>query len=182
MDSPVIKKKRRLDSSSRSSISLSPTDSKVDSGPSHKDVVLALAPFVCTEIKKNAKGKDIEYVVRECPNRKYCRNEGGLIRYQNKSGYKNPHLHLRTCVAKVSFIGIIFLALTSFIQQGDEGALLEMYRKTINRKTLQSKMGSHVNRCSVFVPTKRDVEVFELISMVLRKNLPLSIVEDDDWR
>ena len=52
MDSPVIKK-ARLDSSSRSSISLSPTNSKVDSGPSHKDVVLALAPFVCTEIKKH---------------------------------------------------------------------------------------------------------------------------------
>ena len=182
MDSPVIKKARLDSSSSRSSISLSPTNSKVDSGPSHKDVVLALAPFVCTEIKRNAKGKDIEYVVRECPNRKYCKNDGGLIRYQNKSGYKNPHLHLRTCVAKVSFIGIIFLALTSFISQGDEGALLEMYRKTVNRKTLQSKMSSHMNSGSVFVPTKRDVEVFELISMVLRKNLPLSIVEDDDWR
>ena len=168
MDSPpVIKKKPRLDSSSRSSISLSPSDSKVDSGPSHKDVVLALAPFVCTEIKKNVKGKDVEYVVRECPNQKYCKNDGGLIRYQNKSGYKNSHLHLRTCVAKVSFIGIIFLALTSFNQQGDEGALLEMYRKTLNRKTLQSKMSSHMNSGSVFVPTKRDVEVFELISMVL---------------
>ena len=57
MDLPVIKKKARLDSSSRSSISLSPTDSKVDSGPSHKDVVLALAPFVCTEIKKTQKGR-----------------------------------------------------------------------------------------------------------------------------
>ena len=120
--------------------------------------------------------------MRECPNWKYCKNDGGLIRYQNKSGYKNPHLHLRTCVAKVSFIGIIFLGLTSYIQQGDEGALLEMYRKTLHRKTLQSKMSSHMNSGSVFVPTKRDVEVFELISMVLRKNLPLSIVEDDDWR
>ena len=168
MDSPpVIKKKPRLDSSSRSSISLSPSDSKVDSGPSHKDVVLALAPFVCTEIKKNVKGKDVEYVVRECPNQKYCKNDGGLIRYQNKSGYKNPHLHLRMCVAKVSFISIIFLELTSFIEQGDEGALLEMYRKTLNRKTLQSKMSSHMDSGSVFVPTKRDVEVFELISMVL---------------
>ena len=107
MDSPVLTKKSRVDSS------ISPADSKKDSGPTQKEIVLALAPFVCTETKRNAKGKDIQYVVRECPNREYCKNDGGLIRYQNKSGYKNPHLHLRTCVAKVSFLTYLDRALTN---------------------------------------------------------------------
>ena len=70
--------------------------------PTQKQIVLALAPFVCIETRENEKGKEIEYVVRECPNKKYCKNPEGRIRYQNKCGYKNPHLHLRTCVARVS--------------------------------------------------------------------------------
>ena len=108
MDSPVLTKKLRVDSSS-----ISPGDTKKDSGPTQKEIVLALARFVCTETKRNAKGKDIQYVVRECPNREYCKNDGGLICYQNKSGYKNPHLHLRTCVAKVSFLTYLDRALTN---------------------------------------------------------------------
>ena len=74
------------------------------SKPSHKEIVCALATFVCLEVKENSKGERKEYVVRRCPNKEYCKNEGGLIHYQNKAGYKNPHLHLRTCVAKVSFM------------------------------------------------------------------------------
>ena len=34
----------------------------------------------------------------------------------------------------------------------------------------------------IFVPTQKDVEIFEMISMIIRKNLPVSIVEDEDYR
>ena len=57
-----------------------------------------------------------------------------------------------------------------------------MYDRRVNRKTLQSKMGKHLAAVPIFVPSKKDVEVFEIISMIIRKNLPLAIVEDDDYR
>ena len=34
----------------------------------------------------------------------------------------------------------------------------------------------------VFVPTHKDVEIFEMILMILRKNLPVGIVKDEDYR
>ena len=73
-----------------------------DKSPTKEEIVLALTPFVRYETKTDKNGKTKQYVVRECPNKKYCKNEGGLIRFLNKSGYKNPHSHLRVCVAKVS--------------------------------------------------------------------------------
>ena len=57
-----------------------------------------------------------------------------------------------------------------------------MYYRRVNRKTLQSKMGKHLEAAQIFVPSKKDIEVFEIISMIIRKNLPLAIVEDDDYR
>ena len=135
-------------------------------GPAQKDIVLALAPFVCIETKLNEKGKNVEYVVRECPNKKYCKNKNGRIKYQNKAGYKNPHSHLRSCLAN-----------------GDDDALQKIYERTLNRKTLQSKMSPHLNSSEIlFAPSQKDVEMFEFISMIVRKNLPLSIVEDEDYR
>ena len=68
------------------------------------------------------------------------------------------------------------------IDKGDEAALLQMYDKCLNRKTLQSKMSKHLEQPAIFVPTKKDIEVFEFISMIIRKNLPVSIVEDNDFR
>ena len=43
-------------------------------------------------------------------------------------------------------------------------------------------MSAHVFNEPVFVPSQKDVEVFELMSMIIRKNLPLAIVEDEDYR
>ena len=97
MDSDVeSKKKVRVESST--------TSVECDWKPSHKQIVCALAPFVGIEVQENSKGERREYVVRECPNKEYCKNARGVIRYQNKCGYKNPHLHLKTCLAKVSCI------------------------------------------------------------------------------
>ena len=61
--------------------------------------------------------------------------------------------------------------------------MLEIYHRTIDRKTLQLKMSSHLKTdVDVFVPTQKDVEIFEMISMIIRKNLPVGIVEDEDYR
>ena len=60
---------------------------------------------------------------------------------------------------------------------------MELYYRTINQKTLQSKMSSNLKTdVDVFVPTLKDVEIFEMISMIIRKNLPVGIVEDEDYR
>ena len=41
-------------------------------------------------------------------------------------------------------------------------------------------MGTHVN--VGLLPTQKDIELYEMIDMIVRKNLPLSIVEDPDYR
>ena len=44
-------------------------------------------------------------------------------------------------------------------------------------------MSAHVNsEGHVFVPSQKYVKVFELVSMIVRKNLPIAIVEDEDYR
>ena len=57
-----------------------------------------------------------------------------------------------------------------------------MYYCRVNRKTLQSKMGKHLETVPIFVPSKKDIEVFENISMIIWKNSAVVIVEDDDYR
>ena len=57
-----------------------------------------------------------------------------------------------------------------------------MYYRRVNRKTLQSKMGKHLETVPIFVPSKKDIEVFEIISMIIWKNLPVAIVEDNNYR
>ena len=69
------------------------------------------------------------------------------------------------------------------ITKDDKDRLLEIYEQTLTRKTLQSKMSPHLNSDEiVFAPSQKDVEIFEIISMIIRKNLPLSIVEDKYYR
>ena len=47
-------------------------------------------------------------------------------------------------------------------------------------------MGAHVTISSTgedgFLPSQKDVELFEMINMIIKKNLPLSIVKDTDFR
>ena len=50
----------------------------------------------------------------------------------------------------------------------------------------QSKMGAHVTISPVakdgFLPSQKDIEIFELLDLIIKKNLPLSVVEDSDFR
>ena len=64
------------------------------------DIVQALTSFIRIE-KGDKAGGTKEFVVVKCPNGKYCKNPNGEIRYQNKTGFKNPCSHLRSCLARV---------------------------------------------------------------------------------
>ena len=52
----------------------------------------------------------------------------------------------------------------------------------------QTKMGAHIIKSSTgdgeygFFPSQKDIELFEMIDMIIKKNLPLSIVKDTDFR
>ena len=50
----------------------------------------------------------------------------------------------------------------------------------------QTKMGAHVTISPVgedgFLPSQKDIELFELLDLIIKKNLPLSVVEDSDFR
>ena len=68
---------------------------------SAQDIVRTLTPFLRIESEEKD-GVKKEFVIRKCPNGQYCKNgKHGEIRYQNKTGYKNPCSHLRSCLAKV---------------------------------------------------------------------------------
>lgn len=90
------------DSSAATSNFSSPPQDILKGGtrPTAKEVVQTLTSFV--RIAKDEKdGISREFVVVKCPNGQYCKNTNAEIRYPNKSGYKNPYSHLRSCLAKV---------------------------------------------------------------------------------
>ena len=66
--------------------------------------------------------------------------------------------------------------------QGDHAALLKIYSKAVMRKNKlsQSTMGTHLD--STLLPSQKDVELCEMITMIIKKNLPLGITEDSDYR
>ena len=72
----------------------------VKANPSQRDIVTALAPLLWIK-KREVNGIEKEYCVRKCPNGKSCKNKNGEIVYLNKTGFKNPHSHLQSCLAKV---------------------------------------------------------------------------------
>ena len=69
-----------------------------------RDIVCALAPIIRIE-KREVKGALKEYCVRKCPNGPTkCKNKNAEIVYGYKTGFKNPHSHLATCLFKVSYV------------------------------------------------------------------------------
>ena len=71
--------------------------------------------------------------------------------------------------------------MTIFVQ-GDDTLLRKLYDETITRKKRlrQSKMGGHV--ALDILPSQKDVELMEMVDMIVRKNLPVGITEDPDFR
>ena len=47
-------------------------------------------------------------------------------------------------------------------------------------------MGAHTIKSSTgedgFLPSQKDIELFKMIDMIIKKNLPLSIAEDTEFR
>ena len=102
-----------MSASSSKSVSPAVSDSKEKGSIlgeviSQKEIVCALAPLLRVE-KKEVGGVSKEYCIRKCPNgASKCKNKNGEIVYANKTGYKNPHSHLATCLFKVSSTSIDF--------------------------------------------------------------------------
>ena len=50
----------------------------------------------------------------------------------------------------------------------------------------QTKMGAHISKSSTgeddFFLSQKDIDLFEMIDMIIKKNLLLSIVKDVDFR
>ena len=98
----VLSESATCDSSTASSKLSSPPQDILKGGirPTAKDVVQTLTTFVRI-VKEEKDSTSWEFVVVKCPNGQYCKNSNAEIRYPNKSGYKNPYSHLRSCLAKV---------------------------------------------------------------------------------
>ena len=102
-----------------------------------------------------------------------------------QNSVRNPYSHLAKCLFKVSFdykFNYVFLA--NICLQGSREALLNLYKRTISARTQQQQilMASHLPLPSIVIPTQKDSEVYDYVKMIIRKSLPLSIVEDDDYR
>ena len=55
-----------------------------------------------------------------------------------------------------------------------------MNRRTISVRIQQTSMDSHLLSPSVVTPTRKDTEVYNFVKMIIQKNLPLSVVEDEN--
>ena len=92
--------RQSLESSSSTSTSAEKPKCKSTKGATARELVQTLTSFVRIE-KEEIRGETKEFVIVKCPNGQYCKNSSGEIRYPNKSGFKNPLSHLRSCLAKV---------------------------------------------------------------------------------
>ena len=47
-------------------------------------------------------------------------------------------------------------------------------------------MGPHINKTQAsehdLLPSQKDIELFEMVDMIVKKNLPIGSVEDPDFR
>ena len=66
--------------------------------------------------------------------------------------------------------------------QGDNAQLRNIHAEQVKqRKTIsQSKMGAHVE-VGLF-PSHKVLELYEMLDMIVRKNLPIGITDDTDYR
>ena len=134
--------------------------------PSYKTVVQMLTTPLREEPKtfrnKNGVEQTKTYLVYKCPNQ-HCKEKNREIWFQKSMGFINPFNHLKTCIAdgKVEQLYMVY-------DQKRESKRLHVsgtfFQPTVDRMTT------------------RELAMNDFLRLIVLKNLPLSIVEDEEFR
>ena len=134
--------------------------------PSYKSVVQLLTTPLREEERmvrsRNGESMMKTYLVYQCPNQ-YCKEKNREIWFQKSVGFINPFNHLRSCIAN-----------------GDSSHLYMVYEQ--NRESKRLHISGTFFQPSVDRLTAKELAVNDFIRLVVLKSLPITIVEDKEFR
>ena len=141
--------------------------SKSTSKPKPKELVQLLCKFEQMRFntsvdRTTGKEKVVKNNVYICPNKQFINGDHCEIIFPEESGYMNPFVHLKSCIAN-----------------GDVDELIRIY--DVNReKQLKASMPEFFK--PTLSVTLLENALFDNIELVVMKNLPLSLVQDATFR
>ena len=131
--------------------------------PSQKEVVQLLCTYIGEQEKDvlNPKTREKErrsHLAYRCLSTNCTNGPDRMITFQKSAGYQNPYSHLKRCVG-----------------QGDESHLLQVFHENKSKKSVSS----------FFIPvvpseskSNKINALYDWISIIVEKNLPIQSVED----
>lgn len=138
-----------------------PTDSS-EYKPTKKELVTFLMDF---EGKETDAETGVTYVKYRCP-KQNCANP--IVRFRDNTGFSNPFSHLQRCFARG--------------QTDEEKTSSIFYLYNDARKDAQLSSGIIRSHFTSRTTTEYERTVHGYIRLVVTRNLPLSIIEDDEFR
>ncbi len=117
------------------------------------------------EGRERAENGEFYYVKYRCP-RPSCAKP--LVRFKVNSGYTNRYIHLRRCFAR------------GLDEKEQDSVILELYNEA--RLSVQRQEGSICSHFSTRTVTDYDKAVHCYLRLIIIRGLPLSIVEDEEYR
>lgn len=133
-----------------------------DRGPTKKDVVVALMEM---QGRDDPTTTTPAFVAYRCP-RPGCRNPS--VRFRSGTGYSNPYRHLRACYARGK-------------PENEQIAVLNcLYAEAVKARDYHG--GSILSHFSIRALTEMDKAVFGYLRLIVMRSLPVTIVEDEEYR
>lgn len=125
-----------------------------------KQVFKTIMKFLGSE---NDPGNRLPLLVYQCP-KPACRK---IVKFDSKSGFFNPYSYLRSYFVKKKTRSKQEVVLQDFCQTAKEAA-----------KKDEGSILSYFNSSSL---TERDRVITSYLLLIIRRSLPISIVEDEDF-
>ena len=162
-DEGAVKRKKPLDTKETNKMIGTMVSKKP---PSYKTVVQLLTTPIREEEKcvTNRQGLSMMkmHLVYQCPN-EMCKEKNREIWFQKSMGFVNPFNHLKSCIA-----------------DGNVEQLYLVYEQNLDAKRTQ--VSGSFFQPSADRLTTREISLNDYLRLIVLKNLPVSIVEDPEFR
>ena len=162
-DEGAVKRKKQLDTKETNKTIGTMVSKKP---PSYKTVVQLLTTPIREEEKcvTNRQGLSMMkmHLVYRCPN-EMCKEKNREIWFQKSMGFVNPFNHLKSCIA-----------------DGNVEQLYLVYEQNLDAKRTQ--VSGSFFQPSADRLTTREISLNDYLRLIVLKNLPVSIVEDPEFR
>ena len=147
--------------------------------PQQKQYVQTFCNFI-EKVERNG----INLNIYRCPNGdKLCKMTGARIEQQNGSGFSNPLKHILSCVYKGDEEAMEASYWEKKAAREVQGRLETWFGKKSNGGGDDNNSGKEEDEDNTVQPlVKKDIELKDWIDLIVKKNVPVSCVEDPFWR